>query len=339
VEGGAPPSDREVAAALERELRQSVSPRATITALRRRPSAYRTSFPIEELDVTLDDGRHLELILKEGGRGSLREDARRAKPMHLYDPQREIEVYRSALASQGLGTATYYGAAVEAERDRYWLFIERVRGAELFQVGERGLWVDAARWLARAHSRFASDAGLGAARAHLVGHDAAYYAGWLVRAREFATADPERRRRIDGLAAAHELAVDGLLNLEPTMIHGEFYASNVIVAAGGDATRVCPVDWEVAGLGPGVIDLAALTAGWEDEAAREMESAYLKELEPPYEWEAGANGFRRAVDWARLHLAVRWLGWAPREWDPPAEHRRDWLEEAEGAAGRLGAVR
>ena len=339
VEAGDPPSDREVAAALERELRLSVSPRVTIAALRRRPSAYRTSFPIEELDVTLDDGRLLELLLKEGGRGSLREDAHRAKPMHLYDPLREIEVYRSVLASRDLGTATYYGAVVEAERDRYWLFIERVRGAELFQVGERGLWADAARWLARAHLRFASVSDLGAARARLVEHDAAYYSGWLARAREFATANPARRRRVDALAGTHELAVDGLLGLEPTMIHGEFYASNVLVATEGDATRVCPVDWEVAGFGPGIIDLAALTAGWEDDAAREMESAYLEELGPPYEWESGADGFRRAVDCARLHLAVRWLGWAPPEWVPPAAHRRDWLEEAEMAAARLEAGR
>jgi thiamine kinase-like enzyme len=26
--------------------------------------------------------------------------------------------------------------------------------------------------------------------------------------------------------------------------------------------RVCPVDWEMAAVGPGLIDLAALTAGW-----------------------------------------------------------------------------
>ena len=289
--------------------------------------------------MTLDDGRLLELILKEGGRGSLREDAHRAKPMQLYDPLREIEVYRSVLASQSLGTATYYGAAVEAGRDRYWLFIERVRGAELFQVGERGLWVDAARWLARAHSRFASGADLGAARARLVAHDAAYYSGWLVRAREFATADPARRRRVDALAATYEPAVEGLLSLEPSMIHGEFYASNVLVATEGDGTRVCPVDWEVAGFGPGIIDLAALTAGWEGEAAREMESGYLEELGPAGERHSAGTEFHRAVDWARLHLAVRWLGWAPREWVPPAEHRHDWLEEAERAAARIEAGR
>jgi len=142
--------DSEIAEALERELRLSVSPHATIAAVRRRPSAYRTSFPIEELDVTLEDGRSLELVLKEGGRGALREDARMAKPEWLYDPLREIEVYRSVLAAVSAGTAKYYGSVVDAERDRYWLFIERMPGVELFQVGPIDTWAEAARWLARA---------------------------------------------------------------------------------------------------------------------------------------------------------------------------------------------
>ena len=33
------------------------------------------------------------------------------------------------------------------------------------------------------------------------------------------------------------------------------------------------------------------------------------------------------LDWCRLHLAVRWVGWAP-SWSPPREHRHDWLREA-----------
>ena len=37
----------------------------------------------------------------------------------------------------------------------------------------------------------------------------------------------------------------------------------------------------------------------------------------------------------RLHLAVQWLGWEPR-WEPPAEHRHDWLGEALALAERLG---
>ena len=34
-----------------------------------------------------------------------------------------------------------------------------------------------------------------------------------------------------------------------TFIHGEFYASNVLVNITGGKLRVCPVDWELAGWG------------------------------------------------------------------------------------------
>jgi thiamine kinase-like enzyme len=99
---------------------------------------------------------------------------------------------------------------------------------------------------------------------------------------------------------------------------------------------VCPIDWEAAGFGPGLIDLAALTTGWKAAARNAMERAYRAELQPPYEWTGSEAGFAEAVDRARLHLAVRWLGWAPSSWIPPAEHQHDWLGEALALADRIG---
>jgi thiamine kinase-like enzyme len=46
--------------------------------------------------------------------------------------------------------------------------------------------------------------------------------------------------------------------LHRVSLDGEYYASNIVVAG----QRVCPVDWELAGAGPGLLDLAALTTGW-----------------------------------------------------------------------------
>jgi len=102
-----------------------------------------------------------------------------------------------------------------------------------------------------------------------------------------------------------------------TFIHGELYASNVIVA--GD--RVAVVDWEMAAVGPAVIDVAALATGWAAEKQDALIGAY-GELDPA------------DVAAARLHLALQWLGWR-RGWQAPPEHRRDWLEEARAAAEML----
>jgi hypothetical protein len=60
-----------------------------------------------------------------------------------------------------------------------------------------------------------------------------------------------------------------------TVIHGEFYASNVLIDDGIDGIRVCPVDWERAAIGPALIDLAALTGGnWTEEQKRDMVEEY-----------------------------------------------------------------
>src|SRR4051812_6726095 len=66
-----------------------------VVALERRPSHYRTSHALEELDVWLEDGTFLPLMLKHLGRGALSEDARRVKPDFLDDPLREIDTYRT----------------------------------------------------------------------------------------------------------------------------------------------------------------------------------------------------------------------------------------------------
>ena len=286
----------------------------------------------------LERRRQLRILvmLKDVGSGALPEQAKVAKPELLYDPLREIEVYRGPLANAGLETAAYYGAAVSQAEGRYWLFIERVRGVELHQIGELAVWEDASSWLGRAHSRL-SYLGADAAGGRLVAHDARYYRRWIDRALEFARGGPEaRRRQVESLAPAYERAAERLLALPATVIHGEFYSSNVLVARPPERPRVCPIDWEVAGFGPGLIDLAALTTGWDARGREAMERAYRAELQEPYEWTGTDARFGRALDSARLHVAVRWLGWAPPSWIPPDEHRHDWLGEALGLADRIG---
>lgn len=129
-----------LAAALERI---GLSP---LLELRRRPSPYRTSFPLEELELTLANGDRLELAFKQLDWDSLEEEAQIAKPTFLHDPRREIEVYASLLAPAGIGPR-YYGATIEPEQERHWLFVEWVEGRELYQVGELELWRAVARWL------------------------------------------------------------------------------------------------------------------------------------------------------------------------------------------------
>jgi thiamine kinase-like enzyme len=97
---------------------------------------------------------------------------------------------------------------------------------------------------------------------------------------------------------------------------------------------VSPIDWESAALGPGVVDLAALTTGaWSASEREQIAGGYFEQ--------AASLGnvhdereLLETLELARLHLAIQWLGWEPT-WLPPAEHRHDWLAEALGIAGSL----
>jgi Ser/Thr protein kinase RdoA (MazF antagonist) len=305
-----------------------------VSSIVQRPCPYRTSYELDEVDVELDDGTSLSLVLKKLERSALDAGALSAKPRFLHDPLREIEVYRSVLEPTGLGTPRYHGAVVEPADDRFWLLIENVAGEVLWQVGEIEVWREAARWVAVLHDELRGSVPE-AVRPHLLRYDAAFYASWMERALEFA--DPGRLAALEPLASRYGEAVERLAAMPMTFIHGEFYASNVLIQRGAGRTRIAPIDWENAALGPGVVDLAALTTGgWTEVERAEIVAGYAEQ--------ANALGHRldelelhETLDLARLHLAVQWLGWDPR-WSPPAEHRQDWLGEALAVARRVGLL-
>lgn len=323
-----PPSDSELHDALGRALTEAGVgfPRE----IRRRPFEYRTSFPLEELDVELEDGTELRLVFKDLGWAGLDEEARLAKPEFLHDPLREPAVYASVLAPADFGAPRYYGSAIDPGAGRCWLFIERVEGRELYQVGNLELWRTAGSWLGEMHLALAEDLERHAERGRLIDYDAAFYRRWMDRAREFATAPDlpaSRAESLGRLAERYDSVVEGLLDLPKTVIHGEFYASNVLVGDGA-TPRVCPVDWELAATGPGLVDLAALISGGWSEGDREA-------IVAAYRSAVGGAFSPAQLDLCRLHLAVQWLGWAPPSWTPPEEQRHDWLDEALTLAERL----
>lgn len=281
--------------------------------------AYRTSFPLEELRVELVGEGSLALLLKQLDWEALNPDAQVAKPRFLHDPEREPAVYANLLPQAPPGPPRCFGAV--SEPGRHWLLLERVEGRELFQVGERELWEEAARWLARFHVAMAPDLDRHRTSGRLIDHDADFYGRWIERAREFAT-DP---KPVEWLAARHEQVIDTLLAQPRTVLHGEFYASNVLVSD----QRVAPVDWELAAAGPGLTDLAALTSGWPQADREAIAAAYAAVPGvPPFTL--------RDLDFARLQVAIQWLGWAPPEWEPPKGQRHDWLTEAVELAEELG---
>lgn len=142
--------------------------------------------------------------------------------------------------------------------------------------------------------------------------------------------------KLDDILAKYEKVILSFASQPKCLIHGEFFASNVIVDNSRDQLRVCPIDWETAGWGPGMMDLAALTAGkWSESQRKAMLRAYWKALDASAAatWRSIAAMYA-AYTHCRFHLAVRMLGQLP-DWDPPLEHQHNWLEEAELLAKKV----
>ncbi|MBI4870262.1 MAG: phosphotransferase [Candidatus Riflebacteria bacterium] len=327
--------------ALESWLSGRHGVRLSIDRLQVHPVPQQSSFALREVVAETSGGETVRLILKELGSGAMLPDARRAKPPFVHDPRREEVVYGEFLPDGPSGTAHCYGIFVDETSNRRWLCLERVLGVELYQVGDFSAWQDAARWLAVLHARFARDRTAWADRSDsLLRHDEPYLRLWLKRARTFlktAELAPETRGALKRLARVHDVVVSRLLSLPATLIHGDCYASNVLVADLERGRRICPVDWEMAGLGPGLLDLAALVSGrWSEEQRTALAAAYHAEACRPGPGSLTFAETLEALDCCRLQVALQHLGWSA-DWTPPASQLHDWLGEALALSERLGA--
>lgn len=307
-------------AELERLLLPGHDPEGGIVRLEKRRSEYSSSFSIELLDVTFQNGHMLSIFFKNLSINSMIRESREVKHQFFYDPEREVAVYKSILSHDDLNTAKYYGSVVDRSADRYWLFIEYVSGLEMYQVGEFETWRQVARWLGVFHAKFVGQVGELQKRAPLLSYDRSYFQLWPQRALAFSHhSSPGIRARLEKALSRYDAVIERLLQLPATLLHGDFYASNILAQFDG-GVRICPVDWDMAALGPGFIDLAALISGqWKETQQDDLIKTYLGRKP--------TESTRKDIACCQLHLAIQWLGWSP-DWQPPREHRQDWVSQA-----------
>jgi aminoglycoside phosphotransferase (APT) family kinase protein len=326
------PSDREVVDLLSRQ--DGVG---DVLSMTRRPYRYATSAPLEELHVETADGARLDLILKDLSRDRLLDEAAATKPAFLHQPERELETYRRILAPAGIGPRCF-GVVAESDPPRHWLVIEKVPGLELWQIGELSVWEEVAGWLGGLHSGFAgSREEVSEANPHLLDLSGDWFSSWCRRALErLGHSDDPRAESLRDALQSYGDVVSALARLPRTFVHGELYPSNVLVVQ-GNPSRICPVDWEMAGIGPGLVDLAALVGGWDEPLRRRLIAAYLRGNREAPRGSATPEAVEEDLARCRLHLALQWLGWSA-DWRPPPEHAHDWLGEALEQADELGLL-
>ena len=323
--------NEEIVTVLEKGLRERLGGSLRIMQFDRRQYEYWSSCSLEELNIQLDDGRRMTLLFKDFSPHILLEATQLARHQSLFDPAREICVYTKLLNRLPLRTAVCYAAKIDVQMNRYWIFLEKVSGRELYKIAELSVWEEVARWLACFH-RLASEVSP-SSELRLLDWDRNCYQQCLERARFFrgpkTNAGAGDANGFDWMAAVYTDVIEHLLRRPKSVIHGEFYASNVLIEENATGVQVCPIDWETAGWGPALIDLAALVAGrWDEEQRSAMVRAYWNGLNDAQRNSWGTKPvFQRTLIGCRMHLAIQMLG-RPTEWEPPAEHKQDWYRDA-----------
>jgi hypothetical protein len=264
----------------------------------------------EIVTVRIDDGPVHRLLCKyetEGGPAS-------------GDLTYEAEVYRQVLGPLDAPAPAFYGLFEETAAERRWLAIEYLADALPLAHG----WSDeeivlTAQCAGRFHARAEELVGR-AAPDFLVRYSPAFWEVYARRAAERAGGDAAW---LEQLADGFSESLVPLLAARPTVVHGDLYLNNVL----SDGDSVYLIDWEMAGIGLGELDLAELLYSGGSEYDELCTLAYARAR-----WPQGAPGdFLQVLDAARICLSFYNL-------NRPGEDYWFHLGELQDAGERLGLI-
>lgn len=237
---------------LEQELRRLVG--TELTLISRVEGEYESTHPIEDVSVSTEDDV-LDLVCKYSPPST--------DPVtgHSRGAAYEGEIYQRAFPNPDLATPVCYGTfGLGGSVD--CIVLEHVPGYRIHHsVYPRGL-VDVCGDLGGFHS-----GGVGSLPAAHNVFNRSHFSRLMSEAERLPGVTARLGRR-------GSMVVDTLANAPRALIHGELYPQNVLINEDGPVV----IDWESAGIGPGVLDLAVLTQGsWDPDLVDECEEVYWRE--------------------------------------------------------------
>ena len=130
--------------------------------------------------------------------------------------------------------------------------------------------------------------------------DLHYFAQWADRTLTNAALVGRGSHWLNAMAEHYRTNLPVLFDSSATIVHGDLYANNVL-SRGDD---VLLIDWGMAMIGPGAIDIASLIERWPKDIAWRCGNAYAQAR-----WPAGAPPhFSQSMEIAQLYLLFRWMG-------------------------------
>jgi aminoglycoside phosphotransferase (APT) family kinase protein len=291
-----------------------------VEAVRRERSPFATLFPADVLDVSVAGGPPVRLFLKHLG------------PEQPGQPDkgrrdREVLVYQNLLGDERLPVPRFYGSRLNRRTGRLELYLEYVDDWNL-KYHDLEQWFAAARRLAQLHAHFAGRAGLLRSCDFLLVLDRDYFTRWARRAGEaLAEQSADLAAELEQVLREYGRVGELLERQAPTLVHNDLAPKNVIPDRSSPPTRIRFIDWEMAGIGCGLLDLVHLKYGLDPPSDREMVAAYRRELRaaglpPVHEGE-----FEHVLAACELHKTLYRLAHSPA-WRLPPVKLRQWVTEA-----------
>lgn len=297
-----------------------------VREIRRTPFAHIGSYDCERVSVALNDGACIELFLKDYSH------TRQSKDQPVRRRIRELRVYRELLDGADLGTPALFGALHRDDGDECYLLLEHI-DAEVVDRVEARNGFDVVRWLARMQACFLNS-GQRLERADFLTHyDVEYYETKAASAaRDAVHIAPYLASDVRAIVARYRNSIERFCRPPFSLVHGGYIPWHIFVDRRTEPIRVCVVDWELAGLGSTLYDLAIFA----DEAPAALRTALCKAYRDAAElWQVpvpGLDELMLIIEGLRLHRVVDWLSRAVEK-DYSAE-KVDWLV-ARGAALKL----
>ena len=317
----------ELRAAVERLLGERFHRLVEVASLKRDASPFSTLFPAEVLSLELRDGETMSLFLKHLGSEQSDHPEKQCR-------EREIRIYQDLFSENGLPVPKYYGSRWNEATGRRELFLEYVDDWNLkYQDLEH--WFAAARSLARLHGYFSTRVEKLLRCDFLLRFDAVYFHAWANRAlAAVADQSADLATRLESIVDRYDRIARTLEGQAPTLVHNDLSPKNVLVDRSAQPPRIFFVDWEMAGVGCGVLDLVHLKYGFERQDEEKMCAEYCGELAGMDFLPSSPADLNRLLAAAELHKTLYRLAHS-LEWKLPIETVARWVSDTQELFDRV----
>ena len=323
----APRDETSLRLILERLLQVAQGPGVKASGLRREPSPFATLFPAEVLSVSLEGGGEVSFFVKHLGSEQSDHPDKQCR-------DREIRVYEELLREDHLPAVKYYDSKWNEMTKRREVFLEYIDDWDL-RYHDLEHWFTAARRLAHLHAYFSTWAERLSACDFLLRLDARYLYEWADRALSVvADQSAELAAELACVVDNYHRVAEALARQPLTLVHNDLAPKNVMADRSSSPARIFFIDWEMAGVGCGLLDLVHLKYGLDPVNDQKMRAAYCEgmaetDLLPPDPQER--NSLFAACE---VHQTIYRLAHS-KSWRLPTAKVAQWVMEAEQFMARI----